>query len=54
MQGLHRDFACLIYQHLIHKPSQKRIYEIIQDAVAIEKVYFLFLNILSNLIFRNI
>ena len=35
-EGLHTDFACLMYRHLKNKPSQERIYEIIVDAVKIE------------------
>lgn len=36
-EGLHTDFACLIYKHLINKLTQERIYEIIQEAVKIEQ-----------------
>ena len=35
-EGLHTDFACLMYRHLRNKPSQERVYEIIVDAVKIE------------------
>jgi ribonucleoside-diphosphate reductase subunit M2 len=38
-EGLHRDFACLLYQHLNNKPSEKRIQEIIREAVSIEQVH---------------
>lgn len=38
-EGLHRDFACLLYRHLVHKPTQERIHEILKDAVTIEKEY---------------
>ena len=38
-QGLHCDFACLMYSHLINKLTQKRIYEIILDAVCIEQEF---------------
>uniref|UniRef100_A0A915DQF2 Ribonucleoside-diphosphate reductase small chain n=1 Tax=Ditylenchus dipsaci TaxID=166011 RepID=A0A915DQF2_9BILA len=31
-EGLHRDFACLLFKHLNHKPSEARIQEIIMDA----------------------
>ena len=37
LQGLHCDFACLMFSHLVHKPSQERITEIIRDAVVIEQ-----------------
>jgi ribonucleoside-diphosphate reductase subunit M2 len=33
---LHTDFACLMYRHLVNKPSNERIYEIVEDAVRIE------------------
>merc|ERR1719468_88480 len=35
-EGLHTDFACLMFKHLVNKPSQDKIYEIVKDAVAIE------------------
>merc|ERR1712079_713009 len=35
-EGLHTDFACLMFKHLANKPSQDRIYEIVKDAVEIE------------------
>ena len=35
-EGLHCDFACLLYSKLINKPSQERIYEILNEAVEIE------------------
>jgi len=38
-EGLHTDFACLLYSMLINKLSQKRIYEIILEAVDIEKEF---------------
>lgn len=39
-EGLHCDFACLLYkQHLINKLSKERVAEIIQDAVSIEKEF---------------
>ena len=38
-EGLHCDFACLIYKHLLNKLSQEKIYEIICDAVDIEKEF---------------
>jgi len=38
-EGLHCDFACLMFRHLVNKPSQERIYEIIKDAVTIEKEF---------------
>ncbi|CAI2348763.1 unnamed protein product [Caenorhabditis sp. 36 PRJEB53466] len=38
-EGLHRDFACLLYSMLQKKLTQERIYEIISDAVAIEQEF---------------
>jgi len=35
-EGLHTDFACLMFKHLVNKPSKDRIYEIVKDAVEIE------------------
>lgn len=35
-EGLHTDFACLMFKHLINKPSQERVYEIVREAVEIE------------------
>ena len=36
-EGLHCDFACLMYSKLKHKPSTRRIRELICDAVKIEQ-----------------
>lgn len=37
-EGLHTDFACLLYErHIVNKLSQERVEEIIRDAVKIEK-----------------
>jgi ribonucleotide reductase beta subunit family protein with ferritin-like domain len=39
-EGLHCDFACLLYKdHLINKLPQQRIHDIIGNAVDIEKVF---------------
>jgi ribonucleoside-diphosphate reductase subunit M2 len=38
-EGLHTDFACLLFSHIVHKPPKERIYEIIADAVAIEQEF---------------
>ncbi|CAF3270785.1 unnamed protein product [Rotaria socialis] len=35
-EGLHTDFACLLFEHIVHKPSSERIEEILRDAVNIE------------------
>merc|ERR1712183_644093 len=38
-EGLHCDFACLLYRKLVNKLSDERILEIITDAVEIEKFF---------------
>ena len=38
-EGLHCDFACLMYSHLKNKPSQAAVHHIIRDAVAIEQEF---------------
>jgi len=38
-EGIHTDFACLLYSMLEHKLSQETVEEIIRDAVKIEKVF---------------
>nr|KAG5701577.1 hypothetical protein BaRGS_024827 [Batillaria attramentaria] len=38
-EGLHCDFACLMYRHLVDKPTRERVYEIIKDAVKIEQEF---------------
>jgi ribonucleoside-diphosphate reductase beta chain len=39
-EGLHTDFACMLYNdHIINKLSEERIKEIIMDAVEIEKEF---------------
>lgn len=37
-QGLHCDFACLMFHYLVNKPSEERVREIIVNAVEIEQV----------------
>jgi ribonucleotide reductase beta subunit family protein with ferritin-like domain len=38
-EGLHRDFACLLYGMLETKLSEERVKEIVMDAVAMEKEF---------------
>lgn len=38
-EGLHTDFACLLFSHLNNKPSQERVQEIIRHAVAVEREF---------------
>merc|ERR1712051_711978 len=35
-EGLHTDFACLLFKHLVNKPSKEKVLEIVKDAVEIE------------------
>lgn len=37
-QGLHCNFACLLYSHLVKKPSADRVKDIVTKAVSIEQV----------------
>lgn len=38
-EGMHTDFACLLYSHLVNRPSSDIIERIITEAVAIEKEF---------------
>lgn len=38
-EGLHTDFACLLYSKVINKLEKKKAYKIIKDAVKIEKQF---------------
>jgi ribonucleotide reductase beta subunit family protein with ferritin-like domain len=38
-EGLHVDFACMVFAMLHHRPSQERVYEIFREAVEIEKEF---------------
>jgi ribonucleoside-diphosphate reductase subunit M2 len=38
-EGLHCDFACLMFKHLVQKPPKERIIEIIAEAVKIEQEF---------------
>ena len=37
-EGLHRDFACLLYSYL-NKPSAETVRQIVREAVEIEKEF---------------
>ncbi|ODV62445.1 uncharacterized protein ASCRUDRAFT_7021 [Ascoidea rubescens DSM 1968] len=39
-EGLHTDFACLLFSHLVNKPDPTIVEKIITEAVEIEKEYF--------------
>lgn len=38
-EGLHCDFACLMFKHLVQKPPKERVIEIITEAVKIEQEF---------------
>lgn len=38
-EGLHTDFACLLFSHLNHRPEKKVVEDIIVEAVGIEKEF---------------
>ncbi|XP_057678877.1 ribonucleoside-diphosphate reductase subunit M2-like [Corythoichthys intestinalis] len=38
-EGLHCDFACLMFKHLVNKPSAETVTSIIKNAVAIEQEF---------------
>ena len=38
-EGLHTDFACLLFHKIVNKPSAEMVTQIIADAVAIEKEF---------------
>lgn len=38
-EGLHCDFACLLYNKLVNRLAEKRVFEIIRDAVKIEQEF---------------
>ncbi|OXU27009.1 hypothetical protein TSAR_013626 [Trichomalopsis sarcophagae] len=38
-EGLHCDFACLMFKHIVQKPSEERVISIIKDAVTIEQEF---------------
>ena len=38
-EGLHTDFACLLFKHLKNKPKDSEIYELINGAVQFEQEF---------------
>ncbi|XP_076271752.1 ribonucleoside-diphosphate reductase subunit M2 [Rhynchophorus ferrugineus] len=38
-EGLHCDFACLLFSYIVQKPSKQRVVDIIKDAVMIEQEF---------------
>lgn len=51
-EGLHCDFACLMFKHLKNKPSEEKIKSIITDAVEIE-IEFLTVSLPCDLLGMN-
>lgn len=39
-EGMHCDFACLLWKYVIDKPSDERVQAIVREAVEIEKEFF--------------
>lgn len=39
-EGMHTDFACLLFTHLRRRPHPERVLEIVTEAVAIEQDFF--------------
>lgn len=38
-EGLHTDFACLLYKYIQNKPAKEKVYELITEAVALEQKF---------------
>ena len=38
-EGLHTDFACLLFSHLNNRPSKQAVQDVITEAVAIEQEF---------------
>ncbi|OAF61736.2 Ribonucleotide-diphosphate reductase (RNR), small subunit [Pseudogymnoascus destructans] len=38
-EGLHTDFACLLFSHLRHRPSKQAVQDVITEAVSIEQEF---------------
>lgn len=38
-EGLHTDFACLLFSHLNHRPSKQAVQDVITEAVVIEQEF---------------
>ena len=38
-EGLHTDFACLLFSHLVHKPQPDVVANIVREAVTVEKQF---------------
>ena len=38
-EGMHTDFACLLFSHLNHRPSKQAVQDVITEAVTIEQEF---------------
>jgi len=38
-EGLHTDFACLLYSHLVNRLSEQRVAQIVEEAVELEREF---------------
>lgn len=38
-EGMHTDFACLLFSHLKHRPSKQAVQDVITEAVGIEQEF---------------
>jgi ribonucleotide reductase beta subunit family protein with ferritin-like domain len=38
-EGLHTDFACSLFQELVHRPETDKVHQIVREAVEIEKFF---------------
>lgn len=39
-EGLHTDFACLLYKHVVNKLPKERVYQIVDEALQLEHEFF--------------
>ena len=38
-EGLHTDFACLLYKHIENKPSKEQVYSLISEVIEFEQAF---------------
>ena len=38
-EGLHTDFACLLFSYIVNKPEEVTVHQIISEAIQIEKEF---------------
>lgn len=39
-EGMHTEFACLLFRHLVHKPAAELVYRMVDEAVQLEHAFF--------------